>query len=228
VFSDTINTGIYVLEPEIFEHIPDGQPADFAGDVFPKLLEGGAPLFGFVADGYWEDVGSLEAYQRAHQDILDGKVKVDVRGFQVRPGIWLGEGAEVDPDAVLTAPLLIGDFTKVEAGARLREYTVVGSGVIVKRDAFLHRAIVHDNAYIGPGTSLRGCVVGRSADVKRGGRSATTPTSATGRSFNLMSRSIPIRRSNRARSSPSPSSGRAGAPAGCSASAGWPASATST
>jgi len=170
VFSDTINTGIYVLEPEVFEHIPDGQPSDFASDVFPKLLDQGAPLFGFVADGYWEDVGSLEAYQRVHQDILDGRVKVDVRGFQVRPGVWLGEGAELDPDAVLTAPVLIGDFTKVEAGARLREYTVVGSGVIVKHDAFLHRAIVHDNAYIGPGTSLRGCVVGRSADVKRGCR----------------------------------------------------------
>ncbi|HEY7607051.1 MAG TPA: sugar phosphate nucleotidyltransferase, partial [Actinomycetes bacterium] len=170
VFSDTINTGIYVLEPEIFEHIPEGEAADFAGDVFPQLLDQGAPLFGFVADGYWEDVGSLEAYQRAHQDILDGRVKVDVRGFQVRPGVWLGEGAELDPDAVLTAPVLIGDFTKVEAGARLREYTVVGSGVVVKRNAFLHRAIVHDNAYIGPGTSLRGCVVGRSADVKRGGR----------------------------------------------------------
>jgi mannose-1-phosphate guanylyltransferase/phosphomannomutase len=170
VFSDTINTGIYVLEPEVFAHIEEGQPSDFAADVFPRLLAEGAPLFGFVADGYWEDVGSLEAYQRAHQDILDGRVKVDVRGFQVRPGVWLGEGAELDPDATLTAPVLIGDFTKVEAAVRLREYTVVGSGVIVKRDAFLHRAIVHDNAYIGPGASLRGCVVGRSADVKRGGR----------------------------------------------------------
>ena len=170
VFSDTINTGIYVLEPEIFAAIPDGGPADFAADVFPKLLAEGAPLYGFVADGYWQDVGSLEAYQHAHQDILDGLVKVDVRGFQVRPGVWLGEGAELDPDATLTAPVLIGDFAKVEAGARLREYTVVGSGVVVKRKAFLHRAIVHDNAYIGPGASLRGCVVGRSADVKRGGR----------------------------------------------------------
>src|SRR6266508_1957877 len=169
-FSDTINTGIYVLEPEVFEHVEEGQPADFAADVFPRLLAEGAPLFGFVADGYWEDVGSLEAYQRAHQDILDGRVKVDLRGFQVRPGVWLGEGAELDPDASLTAPVLIGDYTKVEAGVRLREYTVVGSGVIVKRDAFLHRAIVHDNAYIGPGASLRGCVVGRSADVKQGGR----------------------------------------------------------
>src|SRR6266568_5038244 len=169
VFSDTINTGIYVLEPEVFDHIPDG-PSDFAGDIFPKLLELGAPLYGFVVDGYWEDVGNLEAYQKAHQDILDGRVKVDIGGFEVRPGVWLGEGAEVDPDARLDGPVLIGDFAKVERDVHLREYSVIGSGVVVKSGAFLHRAIVHDNAYIGQGASLRGCVVGRSADVKRGGR----------------------------------------------------------
>jgi mannose-1-phosphate guanylyltransferase/phosphomannomutase len=169
VFSDTINTGIYVLEPEVFEHIPDG-PSDFAGDIFPKLLEVGAPLYGFVVDGYWEDVGNLEAYQRAHQDILDGRVKLDLSGFEVRPGVWLGEGAEVDPDARLDGPVLIGDFAKVERDAHLREYSVIGSGVVVKSGASLHRAIVHDNAYIGQGASLRGCVVGRSADIKRGGR----------------------------------------------------------
>jgi mannose-1-phosphate guanylyltransferase/phosphomannomutase len=169
VFSDTINTGIYVIEPEVFDHIPDG-PSDFAGDIFPKLLGRAAPLYGFVVDGYWEDVGNLEAYQQAHQDILDGRVEVDIRGFEVRPGLWLGEGAEVDPDAALDGPVLIGDFAKVEGDARLREYTVIGSGVVVKSGAVLHRAIVHDNAYIGQGASLRGCVVGRSADVKRGGR----------------------------------------------------------
>jgi mannose-1-phosphate guanylyltransferase / phosphomannomutase len=169
VFSDTINTGIYVLEPEVFEHIPDG-PSDFAGDIFPKLLELGVPLFGFVVDGYWEDVGNLDAYQRAHQDILDGRVRLDLGGFEVRPGLWLGEGAEVDPDARLDGPVLIGDWAKVERNAHLREYSVIGNGVVVKSGATLHRAIVHDNAYIGQGASLRGCVVGRSADVKHGGR----------------------------------------------------------
>ncbi len=169
VFSDTINTGIYVLEPEIFDHIPDG-PCDFAADVFPQLLAAGLPLFGWVGDAYWEDVGNLEAYQRAHHDLLDGKVRVDLPGFEVRPGVWIGEGAEVDPDARLDSPVLIGDFAKVEASAHLREYTVIGAGVVVKGGAFLHRAIVHDNAYVGPGASLRGCVVGRGADVKRGGR----------------------------------------------------------
>ena len=97
VFSDTINTGIYVLEPEIFDYIPDGRPVDFSGESFPAVLDDGSPLFGYVADGYWEDVGTLEAYLKAHQDILDRRVNVDIAGFQLRPGVWLGKGAQIDP-----------------------------------------------------------------------------------------------------------------------------------
>src|SRR5215218_8220307 len=70
VFSDTINTGIFVLEPEIFEHIEADRPVDFSSEVFPALLAAGLPLYGSVAEGYWEDVGTLDAYLRAHKDIL--------------------------------------------------------------------------------------------------------------------------------------------------------------
>jgi mannose-1-phosphate guanylyltransferase/phosphomannomutase len=170
VFSDTINTGIYVMEPEVFEFIPPDRPADFSSDVFPLLLTSGKPMFGHVAEGYWEDVGNLAAYRRAHEDILDGRVDLAPPGFEMRPGVWIGEGAEVDPEAKLDAPVLIGDFAKVEAGAHLREYTVIGTNVVVKSGASLHRAVVHDNAWIGSGASLRGCVVGRGSDVKQGGR----------------------------------------------------------
>src|SRR3954462_1127243 len=81
VFSDTINTGIFVLEPEIFDYIEADQPVDFSSEVFPALLEEGKPLYGAVATGYWEDVGTLDAYVRAHQDVLDGRVTIDVPGF---------------------------------------------------------------------------------------------------------------------------------------------------
>src|SRR4051794_805768 len=76
VFSDTINTGIYVLEPEIFDFIAPDKPVDFSGEVFPALLDDGKPIFGYRCEGYWEDVGTLEAYSRAHQDVLDHKVDV--------------------------------------------------------------------------------------------------------------------------------------------------------
>jgi mannose-1-phosphate guanylyltransferase/phosphomannomutase len=170
VFSDTINTGIYVLEPEIFDAIPAGEPVDFSSDVFPKLLADGAPLFGYVAEGYWEDVGNLEAYVRAHRDVLDSKVTVDVPGFRLSEGVWLGEGAEIDPNATIDGPAVIGDYCRVEAGAHLHEYCVLGSNVIVRSDGFIERSVVHDNAYLSNGVRLRGCVIGRSSDLRQGAR----------------------------------------------------------
>lgn len=167
VFSDTINTGIYMLEPSIFDYIPPGE-ADFSADVFPHLLDGHEALYGFVSDAYWEDIGALDAYRRAHQDVLDGKVRVQVPGFAMGHGIWLGEGAEVDGTAVVRGPAIIGDYCRVEARAVLGEYSVLGRNVRVGADAYLERCVVHDNAYIGPGCRLRGCTVGRSSDVRRG------------------------------------------------------------
>ena len=170
VFSDTANTGIYVMEPEVLDHVAAGEPVDWSGDVFPKLLAEGAPLYGYVADGYWEDVGTHESYLKAQADMLSGKVDIEPDGFEVSPGVWVAEGAEVDPEAVLKGPLYIGDYAKVEAGAELREFTVLGSNVVVKEGAFLHRAVVHDNVFIGPSTNLRGCVVGKNTDVMAGAR----------------------------------------------------------
>ncbi|HVF13080.1 MAG TPA: mannose-1-phosphate guanyltransferase, partial [Acidimicrobiales bacterium] len=120
----------------------------------------------FVAEGYWEDVGTLEAYHKAHQDVLDGKVAMDIPGFRMAKGVWLGEGAEVDPDASIEGPAVIGDYCRVEAGANIREYTVLGGNVMVRSDAYLERAVVHDNAYLSQGVRLRGSVVGRSCDLR--------------------------------------------------------------
>jgi mannose-1-phosphate guanylyltransferase/phosphomannomutase len=170
VFSDTINTGIYVLEPEIFDYIPPEKSVDFSSDVFPRLLDDGMPLFGFVAGGYWEDVGTLDAYIKAHQDVLDAQVTLEIPGFRLGEGIWLGEGSEIDPAATVDGPAIIGDYSRVEAGARLAEYSVLGSNVRVGPDVFIERSVVHDNVYLGPGVRLRGTVVGRSSDLRRGAR----------------------------------------------------------
>ena len=135
--------------------------------MFPKLLARGAPIFGYVSDKYWEDVGTLESYLKAQADVLSRKVDTDIAGFEVSPGVWVAEGADVDPDAVLTGPLVIGDYAKIEAGAHLREYSVIGANVVVKEGAFIHRAVVHNNVFVGQGTTLRGCVIGKNTDVMR-------------------------------------------------------------
>ena len=170
VFSDTINTGIYVLEPEIFDYIAEGEVVDFSGDVFPAALEDGKPLLGDIVDGYWEDVGTLEAYRAAHEDILDGRLGIDIPGFEVRDGVWLGESADVSPEAEVIGPVLIGDNSRVEAGAVLRPYTVLGTDVVVKADAEIERSVMHDHVYLGPGTRVRGAVIGRASDLREGAR----------------------------------------------------------
>ena len=168
VFSDTINTGIYVLEPEIFDFIAPGRPVDFSADVFPDVLAAGKPLYGHVAEGYWEDVGTLDAYLGAHQDVMDGKVNVDVAGFLLRPGVWLGKGAEVDPTARIDGPGIIGGNVHIGAGAHLRSYCVLGPNTQIGDNVTITRSVVHENSFLGSGVSIDGTVLGRSCDLRQG------------------------------------------------------------
>jgi mannose-1-phosphate guanylyltransferase/phosphomannomutase len=170
VFSDTINSGIFVLEPEIFDHIAPDRPVDFSSEVFPALLDQGLPLYGSVAEGYWEDVGTLDAYLRAHKDILDGRVQVDIPGFEVGDGVHIGEGAEIHPDATVVGPAVIGENARIEAGVRLGPYSVLGTNVRLRAGADLERVVVHDNSYLGEGVRLRGATIGRSCDLRTGVR----------------------------------------------------------
>ena len=172
VFSDTINTGIFVLEPEIFDYIAPDRPVDFSSEVFPRAARRRAsPSYGAVAEGYWEDVGTLEAYVRAHKDILDGKVTVNIPGFEVGRRVWLGEGAEVHPDG---PGRRARPSSATTAGSRpapgSASTRVLGANVRVRGDADLERTVVHDNAYLGEGVRLRGTVVGRSCDLRNGVR----------------------------------------------------------
>ncbi|MBU4386176.1 MAG: NTP transferase domain-containing protein [Actinobacteria bacterium] len=168
VFSDTINTGIYIIEPEMLEYIPDDRPFDFSKELFPLLLSEGFPIFGYVAGGYWCDIGNLEQYVAAHKDLLDGKVKLNIPGHRLENNVWIGDGVEIDEEAVITGPVLIGSHVKIEPMTKVREYTVLGNNVVVKRDNFLHRSVIMENTYLGPSCHIRGAVIGRNGDIKSG------------------------------------------------------------
>ena len=170
VFSDTINTGIYVLEPEIFDAIPEGRAVDFSSEVFPSVLRDGAPIFGAVADGYWEDVGTTAAYLQAHEDILDGRVRVDVAGFELRPGVWVGKGSSIHPSARIVAPVFVGENCTVDADVVLASYTTLGANTRVGERGELQRSVIGENAYLGPSVRVEGAVLGRSCDLRTGVR----------------------------------------------------------
>ncbi|MFC4330994.1 sugar phosphate nucleotidyltransferase [Streptomyces andamanensis] len=170
VFTDTVNTGIYIMRPDILDHVAPDTAVDWSGDVFPRLLAEGLPLYGYVADGYWEDIGSHDSYLKAQTDVLDGTVRTDPAGFALAPGILVGEGAEIHPDAVLTPPLHIGAYARIGEKAEIRGHSVVGRGAVVGAHSLLDAAVLHDNVYVGPGAALHAAVVGRGSDIMRGAR----------------------------------------------------------
>src|SRR5690606_13741798 len=88
VFSHTVNTGIYILEPEIFSYYAKGVAFDFSKDLFPLLLAENKPMFGVNLKGYWSDIGSLSVYRSTQFDMLDGKVNVELRAKEIAPGIF--------------------------------------------------------------------------------------------------------------------------------------------
>jgi len=159
VFSDTVNTGIYLIEPEVLDYIPEGEDYDFAGDLFPKLLQDGVPIFGYVAQGYWSDIGTLDQLRQAHWDFLDGKVKLPLDGNQISEGVWIGEGVDMAPDISITPPCWLGNGVQVHAGAKLGPYVMLGDNVEVDDHAMIGRSIVMRNCFVGESADLRNCIV---------------------------------------------------------------------
>jgi mannose-1-phosphate guanylyltransferase/phosphomannomutase len=166
VFSDTINTGIYVLEPEVLRHIPEGQPFDFSKELFPLLLDMGRPLYGLVLDGYWQDIGNLDQYRQANFDALDERVELAIPGIRLRGNIWIGDGVEIDDLEGVEGPAFIGNYTSISPEATIGAYTVLGANVRLRERARVVRSIVDQSTYIGRSAVVEGAITGRSCDIR--------------------------------------------------------------
>ena len=167
VFSDTINTGIYVLDPKIFSYFEKNKQFDFSQELFPMMLRKGDPIYGYVAPrGYWCDVGNLSEYMRANADVLHGHVEVDIPAKNIGNNIWCEEGVDIAEEAQLYGPLYLGHDCKIRPGAILHGPSVVGHYTIVDERAQVDRSIVWNNSYIGERSELRGALVGSSTSIK--------------------------------------------------------------
>ncbi|MDI7247681.1 MAG: sugar phosphate nucleotidyltransferase [Bacillota bacterium] len=166
VFSDTVNTGIYILEPEVLDYIDPGKSTDFSQDVFPALLRDGKRLYAHVASGYWCDVGNIQQYRQAQVDAVTGKVKLEIPGNKIGADIWVGEGTDIAPDSRLSGPLVIGRNCRINPGAGCFEYTFMGDNCIIEKDAVIQRSTLWQDTFVGKGTEIRGAVIGQHAIIK--------------------------------------------------------------
>ncbi len=167
VFSDTVNTGIYILEPSVLQHLPPNTPSDFSQDLFPVLLAKGVPMYGYITDAYWCDVGSLEAYRQAQYDAIRGRVHLQLDYLQTRTGLWVGHNTIIDPTAKIETPSMIGDNCYIGPHVSIAAGTIIGNHVTVEAYADLQRPIIGNGVFVGEESHLWSCTIGRNVRIGR-------------------------------------------------------------
>jgi mannose-1-phosphate guanylyltransferase/phosphomannomutase len=162
VFSDTINTGIYVLEPEVLDLIPEGENRDWSKEIFPRMLEEKASLFGYSVKGYWADIGNTDAYLEASGDILKGKVtvRIDEQTSPRKDKVFLGTDTHVQVAdlSLLEGMVVVGDNSQVQGRARLKN-CIVGRNCVIEDEVDLENTILWDNVFIKRGCRIKGATV---------------------------------------------------------------------
>ena len=174
VFSDTVNTGMYVLEPSVFALMERGKSYDWSQDIFPKLLEQQRSLHGYVMGEYWCDVGSHDQYREAQYDMLAGRTALPIEGEERAGRVFVGPGCKISPEAKLQGPLYLGASCRIEAGAVIGPESVLGSGVVVGPGAIVSRSVLWRGVEIGEDASVisavacGGVTVGKRAKIEEG------------------------------------------------------------
>ncbi len=163
--SNTVNTGIYILEPKVLSFIPEGQFFDFGRDLFPLLIDRKVPFYGYLASGYWKDVGNMKQYRAAHKDVLYKRINFHIPLKEVKPFFWQGENVEIEPSAYMEYPVVIGNGCIIKRGAQILEGTVLGDGCIIEEGAVVKQSILWRGAKVGKNTMIEGCIVGENCEV---------------------------------------------------------------
>lgn len=168
VFSDTANTGTYILEPEVLKYIVMGQEQDFSNDLFPLLMLRNEPMYGYVSDAYWCDIGNLQMYRQAHKDLLEGKCLMDIDLPTGEEDVLIGEGTLIDPTAKLQGPILIGNNCRIGPETEIGPYTTIGDSVVIQEQVSMKQPVIWSNVYVGNAAQLRACVVCNGATIHDG------------------------------------------------------------
>ncbi|MDI6861723.1 MAG: sugar phosphate nucleotidyltransferase [Caldisericia bacterium] len=169
VFSDTINTGIYVLSPEIFEFVPEKKEFDFSKNLFPLILKKNLPLYGFIANGYWKDIGNVREYKIAHEEIIKGMVDIEIEGervLRIGSDIWHEDGCEIKNLKNLLGTVVLGKNVKI-SDARIFN-TFMGDDVIIEDKVEISNSIIWGGSVIKKGVKISDSIICKKVIIKDG------------------------------------------------------------
>jgi len=161
VFSDTINTGIYIIEPEILEHIPAGENFDFAKDLFPLLMKKNIDLMACNLEGYWRDVGNPESYREVYDDIFNQKLNFKIHGIKQNyyDGVLYSDDTyELDKSIEITGTVILGKNVKIGKNVKLNN-VVIGDNVVIKSSCKIRNSVLWDNINVGRSAKLDNCII---------------------------------------------------------------------
>jgi len=144
-----------------------GRQYDWSQDIFPQLLRTGKPIYGYIMQDYWCDIGTLDQYREAQEHLLSRKVDLEIPGLEQHSGVWLGPNTSIDERAILVPPVCIGRNTKIKGAARVGPYTVLGDNVLIEDGAVVERSVVWEGTYIGPGAQVQANIIGSKVTLKR-------------------------------------------------------------
>jgi mannose-1-phosphate guanylyltransferase/phosphomannomutase len=164
VFSDTINTGIYILEPDVIGMIPYREEFDFSKDLFPMLLRQDAGLYGYIASGYWRDIGNLNEYQDAHQDAIGGVVQIGIDGER-NGSLIVGEGTRLDMDSLEAGgTVILGRNCSLGEGVKISR-SIVGDNCTIGSGSIIRNSVIWNDVVIGHNTDLTSDVIGSRVSI---------------------------------------------------------------
>ncbi|SHJ43303.1 mannose-1-phosphate guanylyltransferase / phosphomannomutase [Malonomonas rubra DSM 5091] len=167
VFSDTINTGIYILEPEVLDLIPEGENRDWSKDIFPQLLQQKDRLYGCTLKGYWQDIGNTDAYLETCKDIMAGKVEIEIdETLTEKKKVFFGAETSVSEDTqkALRGMVVLGDNTRLVGKPKLKN-CLIGRNCTIEDGAELEDCILWDNVYVKANSKIKGTVLGQNVRV---------------------------------------------------------------
>jgi mannose-1-phosphate guanylyltransferase len=180
VTTNMINAGVYILENEILQSIPADTNYSFERQLFPELLQRGEAFYAYSSHSYWIDIGKPDTYLQTHKDLLTGKS----RNYRLdgQENISTGSGCEIDSNAQLTGPILLGEHCRIEAGARLKGPLVIGANSFIGAESLLESSVLWTGVTIGTGAVIKDSLV---ANDCRLGAESVTENSVIGRCVNL-------------------------------------------
>ncbi|HOK18393.1 MAG TPA: sugar phosphate nucleotidyltransferase [Caldisericia bacterium] len=193
VFSDTINTGIYILNPKIFDFVPEKKEFDFSKNLFPLLLKKELPIFGYISSGYWKDIGNVKEYKIAHEDIIKGQVEIEIEGeraSRIGSDIWMAEDCKIKNIKNLLGTVVlgnnvkignsrifnsfIGDNVEIEDGVEISD-SIIWENTKIKKECKISDSILCKKVFIDEKTTLEGenivsdeCNIGKYVTLKKG------------------------------------------------------------